>query len=315
VQDMRREVEILRLLTPHRNLAGLVSVYEDRNNIHLIMDYCAGGELFDAIISRGTFNEALAARLFRQMVEMVYHCHSCGVMHRDIKPENFLLSDKSDEAELLACDFGLGTFFHPGEILTSMAGSPYYVAPEVLRRQYDPSADIWSLGVVLYILLCGMPPFYGANDKEIFISVLRGNPNMTIEPWPSVSEEAKDLIRRMLDIDPKSRITVSDILKHPWLKEHGVASEAPMDSIVVQRMKEFASMTKVKKAAIITAAQHLSPEEVHGLRELFRTFDADGTSHYALALSFHFGIYAISKYYLIYLTFLLYCRKRHYHFG
>lgn len=155
VADMRREVEILHLLTPHATLASLIGVYEDRNNVHLVMEYCAGGELFDRIINKGFLSEAMAARYFRSMVEMVHHCHSCGVMHRDIKPENFLLSDATDNANLLACDFGLGAFYHPGDVLTSLVGSPYYVAPEVLRRSYGPAADIWSLGVVLYILLCG----------------------------------------------------------------------------------------------------------------------------------------------------------------
>lgn len=165
VADVRTEIDILKFLTPHKTLAGIRGVYEDRDYVHIVMDYCAGGELFDRIISKGTFSEAEAARFFRQMVEMVAHCHSCRVMHRDIKPENFLLSDKTDTAELLACDFGLGTFFVPGRPQSVLVGSPYYVAPEVLRRRYGPEADIWSLGVVLYILLSGIPPFWGATDK------------------------------------------------------------------------------------------------------------------------------------------------------
>ena len=165
IGDIRTEVQILNTLSPHSTLAGIRGVYEDRDNVHIVMDYCSGGELFDRIISKGTFSEAEAARFFRAMVEMVAHCHSCHVMHRDIKPENFLLTDATDDADLVACDFGLGTFFRAGQVHSSLVGSPYYVAPEVLRRRYGREADIWSLGVVLYILLSGMPPFWGSNDK------------------------------------------------------------------------------------------------------------------------------------------------------
>lgn len=155
VDAVRHEVEILHLLTPHPTVAGLVGVYEDRAAVHIVEEYCAGGELFDRIVARKSLSEAEAARSFRCMVDMVRHCHACGVMHRDIKPENFLLTDSSDDAAVCACDFGLGAFFKPGQPLSALVGSAYYVAPEVLRRSYGPKADLWSLGVVLYILLSG----------------------------------------------------------------------------------------------------------------------------------------------------------------
>ena len=131
VADCRKEIEILHLLSPHETIADLKTVYEDRDHVHIIMEYCAGGELFDRIVKKGSFSERDAARFFRQMVEMVGHCHSCNVMHRDIKPENFLLSDESDDANLLACDFGLGAFFRPGQFLSTLVGSPFYVAPGI----------------------------------------------------------------------------------------------------------------------------------------------------------------------------------------
>lgn len=282
VEDIRKEVEILHLLTPHQYLADLKGVYEDRENVHILMEYCSGGELFDRIISKGKFSEAEAARYFREMVEMIAHCHACGVMHRDIKPENFLLSDKSEAASLLACDFGLGAFFRPGQQLSSLVGSPYYVAPEVLRRRYGNEADIWSLGVVLYILLSGIPPFWGPNDKEIFMAILRGNPDLQSNSWPKISEAAKELIRRLLTVDPSQRPTVSEMLSHPWLREHGVASDEPLDSLVIARMKKFAALTKLKKAAVLVAAQHLNHEEIHGLKELFKSFDTNGDGQISL---------------------------------
>lgn len=271
--DIRTEIEILHLISPHQNLAGLLGVYEDREAVHLVMQYCAGGELFDRIVSKGTFSEAEAARFFREMVEVIAHLHACGVMHRDIKPENFLLSDRTDDASLLACDFGLGAFFKPGERLSTLVGSPYYVAPEVLRRSYGPKADIWSLGVVIYILLSGIPPFWGPTDKEIFVAILRGTPDMEAAPWPSVSEPAKSLVRRLLTLDPEQRPTVAELLQDPWLKEQGAAPERPLDSVVVKRMKRFAALEKVRKAAILMASKHLNHEEIHGLEELFKSFD------------------------------------------
>jgi len=276
IEDIRREIEILHLLSPHRTLADVEEVYEDRENVHIILEYCTGGELFDRIIAKGTFSEAEAAKFFRQMVEMVAHCHNLGVMHRDIKPENFLLSSQTDDAELLACDFGLGTFFKPGDEFSILVGSPYYVAPEVLRRKYSMEADIWSLGVVLYILLSGLPPFWGPSDKDIFISILKGHLDFSSKPWPSISEEAKNLLRSVLNLDPSKRPTIGQLLCHPWLKENGVASERPLDSVVVDRMKQFAAKTRIRKAAILIAAQHLGADEIHGLKELFNNFDVDG---------------------------------------
>lgn len=276
VEDVRREIEILNLLSPHKTLANLKEVYEDRENVHIVLEYCTGGELFDRIIAKGTFSEAEAARFFRQMVEMVAHAHSLGVIHRDIKPENFLLSSQTDDTDLVACDFGLGTFFKPGDEFNVLVGSPYYVAPEVLRRKYSSEADVWSLGVVLYILLCGLPPFWGNSDKEVFTSILRGHLDFESAPWPCISEEAKNLVRSLLTLDPSKRPTISEMLSHPWLKEYGVASEKPLDSVVVDRMKHFAAMTRLRKAAILIAAKYLGADEIQGLKELFKSFDVDG---------------------------------------
>lgn len=280
--DVRREVEILNLLTPHQTIANLRAVYEDRATVHLVMEYCQGGELFERIIEKKNFSEADAARFFRQMVEMVHHCHHLGVMHRDIKPENFLLTDKTDRADLKACDFGLSDYYKPGQRFSSIIGSAYYVAPEVLRRSYDASCDIWSLGVILYILLSGMPPFWGDTEKDIFSQILAGNLDLQTPPWPEISEEAKDLVCRILTHDVAARLTAEQMLQHPWLREHGVASDRPLDSVVISRLRNFSNMTKLKKAAILAAAQYLSTEEIQGLRELFRLFDKNGDGHITL---------------------------------
>lgn len=276
VDDLRREVEVLHLVSPHPTIAGIKAVFEDRSSVHIVMEYCKGGELFERIVQRGSLSEAGAARFFKSMVEMVAHVHSLGVMHRDIKPENFLLTDETDGAELKACDFGLAAYVTRGGALADLVGSAYYVAPEVLRRNYGPEADVWSLGVVLYILLSGLPPFWGVNDREIFDSILKGDLDLESEPWPSVSDHAKELVRQMLSEDPAARPTTAAMLEHPWLRDQGVAPDAPLGSIVVDRLRNFAAMTRLKKAAILAAAQHLGDEEIAGLRELFKKYDANG---------------------------------------
>lgn len=161
IEDVQREVQIMHHLKGHPNVTYLRGTYEDKQNVHLVMDLCGGGELFDAIIKRGKYSERDAADLIRTIVNVVAHCHNMGVIHRDLKPENFLLQTPEDDSPVLCTDFGLSVFFKPGERFKDIVGSAYYVAPEVLRRDYGPEADIWSCGVILYILLSGMPPFWG----------------------------------------------------------------------------------------------------------------------------------------------------------
>ncbi|KAL0317209.1 UNVERIFIED_CONTAM: Calcium-dependent protein kinase [Sesamum angustifolium] len=170
------------------------SAYEDVVAVHLIMELCAGGELFDRIIQRGHYTERKAAELTRTIVGVVEACHSLGVMHRDLKPENFLFVDQKEDSLLKTIDFGLSIFFKPGEKFNDVVGSPYYVAPEVLRKRYGPEADVWSAGVIVYILLSGVPPFWAESEQGIFEQVLHGDLDFTSDPWPSISEDAKDLL-------------------------------------------------------------------------------------------------------------------------
>lgn len=228
------------------------------------MELCEGGELFDSIVDSGSYTEQKAAQTFRLMVDVVRHCHELGVMHRDLKPENFLLTERGPAAGLKLTDFGLGVFFKPGQRFRDLVGSPYYVAPEVLRKSYSHEADMWSLGVILYILLSGLPPFWGDTEEQIFKMVLKGHLDFQTDPWPSISEAAKDCVRKLCDLNPKSRATGGDILKHPWLKKEGAAPDEPLDSVVLERMKGFAAMNKMKKMALMVVGQHLSPEEIKG---------------------------------------------------
>ncbi|KAK6130004.1 hypothetical protein DH2020_036253 [Rehmannia glutinosa] len=264
---------------PHRppQHRGAQEVFEDRHNVHLVMELCAGGELFDRIIARGHYSGARGGGLCRQIVTVVHACHSMGVMHRDLKPENFLFLSADEDSPLKATDFGLSVFFKPGEVFRDLVGSAYYVAPEVLRRNYGAEADIWSAGVILYILLSGVPPFWGENEEGIFDAVLRGHLDFVSDPWPSISSSAKDLVKKMLQSDPKDRLSAIEVLNHPWMREDGDASDKPLDIAVLTRMKQFRAMNKLKKVALKVIAENLSEEEIIGLKEMFKSMDTDNS--------------------------------------
>ncbi|CAI0427071.1 unnamed protein product [Linum tenue] len=250
VDDVRREIQIMHHLAGHKNIVTIKGAYEDPLYVHIVMELCSGGELFDRIIQRGHYSERKAAELTKIIVGVVEACHSLGVMHRDLKPENFLLVNKDDDFSLKAIDFGLSVFFKPGQIFTDVVGSPYYVAPEVLLKHYGPEADVWTAGVILYILLSGVPPFWAETQQGIFDAVLKGHIDFDSDPWPLISESAKDLIRRMLSSHPKERLTAHEVLCHPWICENGVAPDRALDAAVLTRLKQFSAMNKLKKMAL-----------------------------------------------------------------
>jgi calcium-dependent protein kinase len=264
-------------LTGQPNVVELKGAYEDKQSVHLVMELCAGGELFDRIIAKGHYTERAASSLCRTIVQVVHTCHSMGVVHRDLKPENFLLLNKDENSPLKATDFGLSVFVKPGQTFRDIVGSAYYVAPEVLRRNYGPEIDIWSAGVILYILLSGVPPFWAESEQGIFDAILNGHIDFESDPWPSISSGAKDLVRRMLKFDPKERLTAIQVLNHSWIREDGEAPDTPIDNAVLNRMKQFRAMNKLKKVALKVIAENLSEEEIMGLKEMFKSMDTDNS--------------------------------------
>ena len=276
VEDVRREVAIMQHLPEHPNVVTLKAAYEDDNAVHLVMELCEGGELFDRIIARGHYTERGAAAVTRTIVEVVQACHREGVMHRDLKPENFLFANKNENSPLKAIDFGLSVFFKPGEKFSEIVGSPYYMAPEVLKRNYGPEVDVWSAGVILYILLCGVPPFWAETEQGVAQAILRGILDFKRDPWPKVSEAAKSLVRHMLEPDPKARYNAQQVLDHPWLQNAKKNPNVPLDA-VRSRLKQFSAMNKLKKRALQVIAEHLGGEEIDGLKEMFEKLDTDNT--------------------------------------
>ncbi|KAF5459794.1 hypothetical protein F2P56_019712 [Juglans regia] len=275
VEDVRREVAIMSTLPDHPNVVKLRETYEDSENVHLVMELCEGGELFDRIVARGHYSERAAASVARTIAEVVRMCHANGVMHRDLKPENFLFANKKERSPLKAIDFGLSVFFKPGERFSEIVGSPYYMAPEVLKRNYGPEVDIWSAGVILYILLCGVPPFWAETETGVALAILRGVIDFKREPWPHISESAKSLVRQMLDPDPRKRLNAQQVLDHSWLQNAKKAPNVPLGDMVRTRLKQFSVMNRFKKKALRVIAEHLSVEEVGVIRNMFAMMDTN----------------------------------------
>ncbi|KAM0840838.1 hypothetical protein ACQ4PT_059391 [Festuca glaucescens] len=283
--DVRREVAIMRRMSS-RGGAAVVRLREAREDpdgaVHLLMDLCEGGELFDRIVARGHYSERAAAKIFRTIVDVIQLCHSNGVIHRDLKPENFLFANKSEDSPLMVIDFGLSVFFSPGDRFTEVVGSAYYMAPEVLKRSYGQEVDVWSAGVILYILLCGVPPFWGDNDEKIAQAILRGCIDFSREPWPRVSATAKDLICRMLDPDPTTRLTAPQVLEHPWLKNADTAPNVSLGEAVRARLQQFSAMSKFKKKALGVVARNMPVEELDKYVQMFHLMDKDKNGNLSL---------------------------------
>ncbi|KAJ0089242.1 hypothetical protein Patl1_31349 [Pistacia atlantica] len=366
IEDVRREVAIMKHLPKNSSIVSLKEACEDDNAVHLVMELCEGGELFDRIVARGHYTERAAAAVTRTIVEVVQLCHKHGVIHRDLKPENFLFANKKENSPLKAIDFGLSIFFKPGRCDTSeeqrneryngnilfdvydiilliiavsrvhqwlfvtfctrvyhiicgaisldlwfgvslscsfddlwvesssylvgcvkeeekvacerfseIVGSPYYMAPEVLKRNYGQEIDIWSAGVILYILLCGVPPFWAESEQGVAQAILRGPIDFKRDPWPNISESAKSLVRQMLEPDPKLRLTAKQVLEHPWLQNAKKAPNIPLGDVVKSRLKQFSMMNRFKRKALRVIADFLSIEEVEDIREMFKKMDSD----------------------------------------
>uniref|UniRef100_A0A5B6Z891 non-specific serine/threonine protein kinase n=1 Tax=Davidia involucrata TaxID=16924 RepID=A0A5B6Z891_DAVIN len=227
VRSIKLEIEIMTRLSGHPNVVDLKAVYEEEDHVHLVMELCAGGELFHQLEKHGRFSEAEARVLFRHLMQVVMYCHDKGVVHRDLKPENILLATKATSSPIKLADFGLATYIKPGQSLHGTVGSPFYIAPEVLAGGYNQAADVWSVGVILYILLSGMPPFWGNTKSRIFDAVRAADLRFPSDPWDHISESAKDLIRGMLRTDPSQRLTAQQVLDHSWMRVLELVSEEP----------------------------------------------------------------------------------------
>ncbi|KAJ3275642.1 hypothetical protein HDV01_007645 [Terramyces sp. JEL0728] len=231
-EDMiETEVKILQRID-HPNIVKLYEMYEFEGKIYLVMELVTGGELFDLIVGRGCFQEKETAEFVKKILLAINYLHDNGIVHRDLKPENLLLSEKSNRAEIKISDFGLSKIFNEVEVMKTACGTPGYVAPEVLKRQgYGNQVDLWSLGVITYILLCGYPPFFDQKNAELFKKIMAGKYQFDHPWWDHISERAKDFVRRLLVVDIKKRYTAKEALNHPFIVYHcgeSVATPVPV---------------------------------------------------------------------------------------
>ncbi|XVE55567.1 hypothetical protein DITRI_Ditri03aG0169700 [Diplodiscus trichospermus] len=212
-ETVHREVEIMQHLSGHHGVVTLQAVYEEPDCFHLLMELCSGGRLVDQM-AEGQHSEQRAANIFKDVMSVIKYCHEMGVVHRDIKPENILLTTSG---KIKLADFGLAMRITNGQTLSGLAGSPAYVAPEVLLGNYSEKVDIWSAGVLLHALLVGFLPFQGDSLKEVFEAIKNVKLDFHSGIWESVSKPARDLLARMLTRDVSSRITADEVLRHPWI--------------------------------------------------------------------------------------------------
>ncbi|KAK9290169.1 hypothetical protein L1049_008335 [Liquidambar formosana] len=269
VEDVRREVKILRALTGHKNLVQFYDACEDYDNVYIVMELCKGGELLDRILSRGgKYSEDDAKAVMVQILSVVAYCHLQGVVHRDLKPENFLFTSKDENSPLKAIDFGLSDYVKPDERLNDIVGSAYYVAPEVLHRSYGTEGDMWSIGVIAYILLCGSRPFWARTESGIFRAVLKADPSFDEAPWPSLSSDAIDFVKRLLNKDYRKRLTAAQALSHPWLANHHDL-KIPLDMIIYKLVKAYICSSSLRKSALGALAKTLTVSQLAYLREQF----------------------------------------------
>jgi len=243
--SLENEIRVLKRLD-HRNVVKLLEAYESRTCVYLVMELVTGGELFDRIVEKGSYSEKDAADLIKQVLSAVAYMHNEGVVHRDLKPENLLYYSAETDSKIMISDFGLSKMEESG-VMATACGTPGYVAPEVLaQKPYGKAVDVWSIGVISYILLCGYPPFYDENDANLFAQILKGEFEFDSPYWDDISEEAKDFIRSLMCVNVDHRLTCEAALDHCWIT--GAQSERNIHATVSEQLKKNFAKSRWKQA-------------------------------------------------------------------
>ena len=283
LDKFRREIEILKKMD-HPNIIRIYEVYESERSLYIVMEECKGGEIFDRIIehiqNKQMYSEKDAAIIFQQVMSCIQYCHNQNICHRDLKPENILYlnagSEKNNRIKII--DFGLS---QASDRLKTKVGTAYYVSPEILKGNYTQLCDIWSAGVILYILLSGDPPFNGANDSAIYNKIAEMRYTFPESKWKNVSNDAKDLICHML-VPEKERFNAEQVLAHKWFQN---ANEAPLSEIEFNAhnlFMNFVNGSMIKKMGLMFIATRLDENEINNLKKVFSAFDTgkDGQISY-----------------------------------
>ncbi len=240
------EVDILRAMK-HKGIIKLYDFYDEDNFYYLVLEHMTGGELFDRIVAKQYYNELDARECIVTILRAMEYIHENKIAHRDLKPENLLLRSPNDDNDVKIADFGFAKRCKGPDCLKTQCGTPGYVAPEILRGQpYDYSSDMWSMGVIMYIIIGGYPPFYEENQAQLFDKIKRADYEFHREFWDSISEDAKDLIRRCICLNPKERLTSKQAIAHKWLQKDGRALSQVDLAKNLEEFKRFNAKRKFK---------------------------------------------------------------------
>ena len=272
------EISVLSKLS-HPNIMQLYEIFDDNTNIYIVSEYCKGGELFDIISNRGNFSEKDACIIMKQLMSAICYSHQNNIVHRDLKPENILMDNDNNDLTIKIIDWGCAQTIKTTKQSNKADGTAYYIAPEVLKGEYNEKCDIWACGVIFYILLCGYPPFNGETDDEIYLDVLKGEFEFPEEDWSEVSDEAKNLIKKMLTKDVNKRISALDSMQDPWFKKFEAKEtyDKKLAKNVLKNMKKFKKHRTLEKTIIsFIINQLVKKEERQELEKQFKDWDTNG---------------------------------------
>lgn len=254
-EALQQEIEILQSLE-HPNIIKLFEVFRETDYVYLVQEMMVGGELFERIAKKDSYCEKEARDVSKILFEAISYCHSKKIAHRDLKPENLLLVEKHENTRLKIADFGFAKREEKPFSLTTQCGTPAYVAPEILNRKaYGKEVDNWSLGVIVYVLLGGYPPFTGSTNKVLFGKIRKGQYDFHKKHWKGVSTECKDLINELLSVDAKKRMTSQSALHHKWIRGRHESLAGKDLSANLQNLREYNAKRRFKSTVnAITAA-------------------------------------------------------------
>ncbi|XP_020822750.1 peripheral plasma membrane protein CASK isoform X8 [Phascolarctos cinereus] len=286
-EDLKREASICHMLK-HPHIVELLETYSSDGMLYMVFEFMDGADLCFEIVKRAdagfVYSEAVASHYMRQILEALRYCHDNNIIHRDVKPHCVLLASKENSAPVKLGGFGVAIQLgESGLVAGGRVGTPHFMAPEVVKREpYGKPVDVWGCGVILFILLSGCLPFYGTKER-LFEGIIKGKYKMNPRQWSHISESAKDLVRRMLMLDPAERITVYEALNHPWLKERDRYAYKIHLPETVEQLRKFNARRKLKGAVLAAVSSHKFNSFYGDPPEELPDFSEDPTSSGLLA--------------------------------
>ena len=249
-ENFHAEIEILRSLD-HPNIIKIIEYFEDEKRLYIVMEKCEGGELYEQILQANHFSEDAAARLMKQLLSAVWYIHERQVVHRDIKPENIMFETRGELFNIKLIDFGVSMKLKDSKSTNEIVGAVFYISPEALNGKYSAKCDLWSCGVIAYMLLCGVPPFAGENEREVFKKINKMKVQFNQHVWRSLSSYSQDFINKLI-CSESSRMSAAEALQHPWIVD--VEAPSPVKEVfqpVLRSLHSFHSKNKLKELVYI----------------------------------------------------------------